>query len=103
MYDVPVDSIRKASGLLFYIFGACAIALVLLARRGNLSPAMRPLLDIVDLPLLFVAFLYGGSSLYASLTKGKKSLPLLMGIFIPLGVLFVVLAWFNFGLPFPAV
>ena len=99
MYDVFMESIRKASGFLFYTFGVLLIVVLILVKRG-LFPAATPYVHILDLPLLFVTMLYGGSSLYVSLSRGKKSFLLLLAIFIPLGVLFFVFGWFNFSLPF---
>ncbi len=95
-----MEALRKASAFLFYPLGILAIALIIMARRGDVPESMSPLLHVLDLPLLFVAMVYGGSSLYVSLSKGKKSLPLLMGIAVPLGVLFLLLVWFNFAAPF---
>lgn len=95
-----MDAVRKASGFLFYTVGILLIIVLVLVKRG-LFTAAAPYLHIVDLPILFIAMLYGGSSLYVSLSRGKKSLLLLLTIFVPLGVLFAVFCWFNFSLPFP--
>lgn len=94
-----MDAVRKASGFLFYTVGILLIIVLVLVKRG-LVPAVAPYLHIADLPILFIAMLYGGSSLYVSLSRGKKSLPLLLVIFVPLGVLFAIFCWFNFSLPF---
>ncbi len=95
-----MDAVRKASGFLFYTCGLLLIIVLVLVKRG-LFTVGAPYLHIFDLPILFIAMLYGGSSLYVSLSRGKKSLLLLLTIFVPLGVLFAVFCWFNFSLPFP--
>lgn len=95
-----MDAVRKASGFLFYTVGILLIIVIVLVKRGFLVDA-APYLHVFDLPIIFIAMLYGGSSLYVSLSRGKKSLPLLLVIFVPLGVLFAVFCWFNFSLPFP--
>ncbi len=94
-----MEAVRRASGFLFYAFGILLLTVFMLVKRGFMTDA-APYLHIFDLPIIFVAMLYGGSSLYVSLSRGKKSLPLLMTIFVPLGVLFTIFCWFNFALPF---
>jgi hypothetical protein len=96
-----MDAIRKASGFLFYVVGSLLIVVIMLAKRGILTDAAAPYVHSLDLPVLLVAMLYGGSSLYVSLSRGKKSLLLLLIIFVPLGVLFSLFCWFNFVMPFP--
>lgn len=95
-----VDSIRTASSFLFYVFGALFILTIVLVKRG-LFVGLAPYLHIFDLPMILIAMLYGGSSLYVSLSRGTRSLPLLLTIFVPLGTLFVLFCWFNFAMPFP--
>ena len=95
-----MESIRKASAFLFYLLGGAFILLVILAKRGGLPDGAHAMVHALDLPLLFIAILFGGSSLYVSLTKGGKSLPLLLAVAVPLGVLFAVFAWVNFSMPF---
>lgn len=97
-----MDSIRSTSGFLFYTLGVVLLALIVLVKRG-LLPLVAPYLHVLDLPMVFIAMLYGGSSLYTSLARGKSSLPLLLVIFVPLVVLFAVFCWFNFALPFADV
>lgn len=95
-----MEAVRKASGFLFYVSGILLIVAIVLVKSG-LASGVAPYMHIADLPILFVAMLYAGSSLYVSLSRGKKSLPLLLITFVPLGVLFAVFSWFNFALPFP--
>ena len=95
-----MDSVRKAAGALFYILGSVVIVLVVLVERGVAGVRVTTLLHILDLPLLFTAMLYGGTSLYTSLAQEKRSLPLLLVIMVPLGVIFALFCTFNFGFPF---
>lgn len=97
-----MDTIRSASGFLFYTLGIVLLALIVLVKRGLLT-VVAPYLHVLDLPMLFIAMLYGGSSLYTSLARGKTSVPLFLVIFVPLGALFVAFCWFNFALPFADV
>lgn len=98
-----MDSIRKASAFLFYLAGIVVILIIILARRGELPEMISPFTHILDLPLIFIAMAYGGSSLYVSLSKRKRSVPLFLTIAIPLTAIFSLLAWFNFSVPFPPV
>lgn len=98
-----MDAVRRASGFLFYLFGAVFIPLVVFYERGSLPESFAPIMHSLDLPLLFIATLFGGSSLYVSLTKGQKSLPLFITVVVPLGVLFAVFCWLNFAMPFGEV
>ena len=95
-----MEAVRKASGFLFYAFGTLLLVVIVLVKKGVMTGA-APYLHVADLPIIFIAMLYGGSSLYVSLSRGKKSLPLFIVIFVPLGVLFAVFGWFNFAMPFP--
>lgn len=98
-----MDSLRRASGFLFYALGAVVILGIVLLRRGTVDPlALQPILNVLDLPLVFLGMLYGGSSLVSSLSRERHSPMLIAVVFVPLLILFVVLAWMNFGLPFMA-
>lgn len=77
------------------------IVLIVVARRGMLPDAAMPVLHSLDLPLLFIAMLFGGSSLYVSLTKEAPSRAVFVVIFFPLAVIFGVFCWLNFGFPYP--
>lgn len=96
-----MDAVRRASAVLFYLFGGVLIVLIMLMRTTEMGPGAGALFSSIDLPLFFIAMVYGGSSLYVSLARGRTSMPLLLGIFVPLGILFLMLCWFNFGMPFP--
>lgn len=95
-----MDSIRTASGFLFYALGVLLIAMIVLVKRGLLLD-VAPYMHVLDLPILLIAIVYGGSSLYVSLSRGKKSLLLLLTIFVPLSIVFALFCWFNFAMPFP--
>lgn len=98
-----MDGVRRASGFLFYLLGIVMIPLIVAYGRGLLPESATPVIHSLDLPLLFIAMLFGGSSLYVSLTKGKSSLSLLIVVFAPLVVVFGVFCWFNFAMPFAEV
>lgn len=96
-----MDSLRRASGFLFYTVGIVTLVLIVLSRRGIAAAITGQLLPVIDLPLLLVGMLYGGASLYVSLTRGKSSPVLGASIFVPLGLLFLFFLWLNFAYPFP--
>lgn len=96
-----MEAIRRSSAVLFYLLGLIVLMFIVMLNKGWMSEGMRPYLNTLDLPLLFVAILYGGSSLYLSLSKGEKSMPLALAVFVPLGLLFVFFCWLNFGMGFP--
>lgn len=98
-----MNAVHRASAFLFYVLGALFIPLVILYERGMLPSGLTPVIHSLDLPLLFISILFGGSSLYVSLTKGQKSLPLLLAVFVPVGVVFVVFCWFNFSMGFAQI
>jgi hypothetical protein len=95
-----MDSIRTASGFLFYALGVLLIAMIVLVKRGLLL-GVAPYMHVLDLPILLIAIVYGGSSLYVSLSRGKKSPLLLLTIFVPLSIVFALFCWFNFAMPLP--
>ncbi len=92
-----MDSLRRASGFLFYFLGVITLVLIVLSRRGIAGG----LLPVIDLPLIFVGLLYGGASLYGSLTREKSSTVLAVSIFVPLAILFILFCWLNFAYSFP--
>lgn len=96
-----MDSLRRASGFLFYFIGIITLVLIVLSRRGIAAGLTGGLLPVIDLPLIFVGLLYGGTSLYGSLTREKSSTALAMSIFVPLAIIFIIFCWLNFAYPFP--
>lgn len=94
-----MDAIRRASAFLFYLFGVLLIVTVLLTRRGFVPSSLDAMVNSLDLPFLFIAMIFGGSSLYLSLTKGRKSMLLLVSIFLPLAALFGFFCYLNFVPP----
>ena len=103
MYDVGMDSIRRAAAFLFYCFGALLIAVVILVRQDMMPESLMPYVSSLDLPVLFIAMVFGGSSLYVSLTKGRSSPVLFVVIALPLILLFGLFCWMNFALPLSEV
>lgn len=94
-----MDALRRASALLFYIFGSLLIIVVVLVRRGMMPDALQPVVSTLDLPILFIGMIFGGSSLYVSLTKGTRSPLLMVVIFLPLAALFGFFCYINFVPP----
>jgi hypothetical protein len=102
-YTSRMDSLRRASGFLFYAAGIITLVLIVLSRRGITVMQTDRLLPVIDLPLLFIGMLYGGTSLYGSLTRGRSSPVLGASIFVPLGILLLFFLWLNFAYPLPDI
>jgi len=96
--------LQKVSSVLFYLLGSSFFLAFLFMRTdiGGSTPGFW--LRVADLPLALVACLYGGTSLYLSVShpdKSSKTLAFCIGF--PLAALFVFLFFLNFwevlGLP----
>ncbi len=98
-----MDTLRRVSAAVFYCLGTVMIVLIVLVQRGIAAEELAPILLVLDLPLLLTGVLFGGSSLYVSLVKDKRSVLLLIVIFLPLVILFGFFAYLNFALPFTQV
>jgi hypothetical protein len=96
-----MDALRRASAFLFYVLGILTVTLILLSQKGIVGSRLTELLNVLDLPLLFCGMLFGGSSLYESFAKGRRSIPFMIVIFLPLAALFAFFLYCNFALPFP--
>lgn len=95
-----METIRRTSALLFYILGSVAIFGIVLLARNVFVPTMTTMLNILDLPLLFTAMLFGGSSFILSVSREKVSVPLAAAVFLILGSAFAFFAYLNFAYPF---
>lgn len=92
-----ISFLHKFSAILFYIFGIIFFIAYLLFRNTIFSPWPEIVLSICDLPLILSGMLYGGSSLYLSIKNPKqKSKALLLGVTIPLIIIFLMLIIMNF-------
>ena len=95
-----MDSLRHASGALFYFLGTLTIVAIVLVEKGIQTALLGTFLAIVDLPLLFTGMLFGGSTLVASVGQGKTSKGLAIAVFSLLFLAFLFFAYLNFGMPF---
>ncbi len=98
-----MDALRRASAPIFYFLGTLTILSIVLVQRDMFVRPLSLFLNVVDLPLLLAAMLYGGSTLVSSLGRGKTSMPLALTVFIPLILAFGFFAWLNFAMPFAEV
>lgn len=88
--------LHKLSAILFYVLGASFFVAYLL-YRNDIGTFGGWWLNVADLPLALAAVIYGGSSLYLSVTpKEKTSKTVAIVIGIPLTALFVWLVVLNF-------
>jgi hypothetical protein len=97
-------TLQRLSAILFYLLAGSFFLGYLLARNSVFLPWSEWWLKVADLPLVLVAILYGGSSLYTSVHRKEHiSWLLLVCITIPLSLLFIALVILNFwdilGLP----
>jgi hypothetical protein len=67
-----VQHIKAVSGFFFYLLGISFFLAYLLAFNMLWAPWPRWWMDIADLPLAFSACVYGGASLYMSITQPDK-------------------------------
>jgi hypothetical protein len=82
--------LHQLSAFLFYILGASFFVAYLL-YRNSIEPVWSAWwLQVADVPFLFTAMVYGGTSLYLSLYGSKKSV---IGAIV-LVILLVLLAVF---------
>ena len=95
-----MDSLRRASAALFYALGIIVILGIIFVNRGYWVSGFTTLLNVLDLPLLLVGMLFGGSSLVVSLSKGNPSKALVISVFVPLMILFLIMMYLNFVPPF---
>jgi len=92
-----VPFLRTLSGILFFALGSTFFIAYLLVLNGVYPVMAAWWLQVADLPLVIVSLVYGGSSLYMSVKKpgvSTKALPWI--IILPLTLLFLTLAVFNF-------
>lgn len=92
--------LHTLSAVLFYILGGTYFGALVLDHNGVGSGYPRFWMDIADLPLLLTGLLFGGVSLYRSVRGDEDtSHALIVGLAIPLGILFALLLITNFLSP----
>jgi len=85
------------SSFFFYLLGGSFFVAYLLVRNEVGAPWAVWWLKVADLPLIAVAILYGGTSLYLSVKRKEGvSWPLFIFIALPLFALFLFLCALNF-------
>lgn len=102
------EHLHKLSAIFFYTGGCSFFGAYVLMTNRLYTPWPQWWLSVADLPLILCGLLYGGSSLYLSVTVPKKSSPVLgLLIVIPLATLFTFLVivnyWETLGLPGGAI
>jgi hypothetical protein len=92
--------LHTLSAVLFYVLGGSFFLAIVLQYNGIAGNAPQVWMDIADLPLLLTGLLFGGASLYRSVRgDDDPSHALIVGIAIPLTILFVLLLITNFLTP----
>ncbi len=96
-----MDALRRASAVLFYALGAFILVAIVLVQRGLFASSLTLLLNILDLPLILVALIFGGSTLLSSLKRDSSPSPVALTIvFLPLLLAFAFFLYLNFGMMF---
>ncbi len=92
-----VRYLHSLSAFLFYLLGLSFFTAYILSINNILATVMKQWLHSMDLPLLLVALLYGGTSVYLSLTAERKpSQGLAWSLTIPLMIIFLAAATLKF-------
>ena len=93
------NELKTISGYFFYLLGASFFIAYLLLHNELWAPWPKWWMQVADLPLALSAIVYGGTSLYISVTHHEKRSKLAMIIIglplIALFGLFVVLNFWN--------
>ena len=92
-----LKDLQRISAVLFYLLGTSFFVGYLLYANliGGVWPAWW--MQVADLPLILSAILYGGLSLFLSITKSEaKSITAAIVVGIPLATLFIFLLLLNF-------
>lgn len=90
--------LHTLSAVLFYVLGSSFFLAYVLMRNGIAADASLAWLRAGDMPLLLSGLLYGGISVYRSIQDdASSSKALMLGILIPLAILFLLLLVVNFG------
>ncbi len=88
--------LHRVSGVCFYALGL-TFFLAYIGVRNNILPMVSAVwMQVADLPFVLSAIMYGGLSFYRSLTTEEGSLPLALGIGIPLALFFLFICVLNF-------
>lgn len=89
--------LNRLSAFFFYLLGSTFLVAVVLLKNqiGGIWPAWW--MQVADLPLIFSAVVFGGTSLYRSLTRPERPSEILAAcIGVPLGALFLFAVYLNF-------
>ena len=92
--------LNTLSTILFYTLGSSFFLAYILMRNEIADPWPLWWLEIADMPLLLIALLYGGLSLYLSLQPeigGSKAFGTIVAL--PLSLLFLLFLFLNFWTP----
>jgi hypothetical protein len=89
--------LHTLSAALFYLLAGSFFAAYLLIRNNLFESAAHTWMQTGDLPLLLVGILFGGISIYRSLTSdASASRILLIAVSVPLTLFFLAILYVNF-------
>ena len=89
-------ALRTSSGFFFYLLGLSFLAAYLLHANNLMSTWPLWWMSVTDLSFLLTACIYGGLSLFASVSRGNRSRIVGVVIGIPLVVLFLLFVGMNY-------
>ena len=89
--------LHSLSAVCFYILGSSFFLAYIFFHNGIMAEASQAWMQIGDMPLLLSGILYGGLSVYRSISdETANSKTLMLGIGIPLVILFGLFLVLNF-------
>lgn len=88
--------LHSLSAALFHVLAGSLFLAYVLFHNGLGGDVPRLWLNIGDLPLLVTGLIYGGLSVYRSLTDGHRSRFLAWGVALPLAIVFILALLANF-------
>ncbi len=91
-----IAQLHRISSIAFYVLGGTFFLAYLMMRNGIAANASATWMQVADLPFALAALAFGGLSFYRSLTPGKDSKSLALGIGLPLAAFFLLLLVLNF-------
>lgn len=69
-----LKTLHKIGAFFFFVLGFLYVAMALMLRNAFMPETMFNLIRLLDLPLAFVALLYGGSTLALHINQNRETL-----------------------------
>lgn len=100
MPEKTLQNINKTSFLFFAVLGAIHLLAMLSVSNGYLPGTAKTIYQIMDIPFLLSALIYGGSAFQIGLNKiGLRSQVLTTILITFLSIIFTLALYINFFFP----